>query len=69
MPTVIITGVAGFIGMHTAIRMLEGNWSVIGIDSLNDYYSIELKKHRLQEIDRVALSKNSTFEFHACDRS
>ena len=67
MPTVIITGVAGFIGMHTAIRMLEDNWNVIGIDNLNDYYSVELKKHRLQEIKLASLRNNSTFEFHPCD--
>ena len=45
--SVLITGVAGFIGMSTASRMLSLNSSkVVGIDSFNDYYDIELKRER-----------------------
>jgi UDP-glucuronate 4-epimerase len=48
--TVLITGVAGFIGFHTAQRLcLEGH-EVIGIDNLNNYYSVELKQARLSQL-------------------
>lgn len=50
MPRVLITGAAGFIGMHTSIRFLNEGWDVVGIDNMNDYYSVELKKRRVEEI-------------------
>lgn len=50
MPRVLITGAAGFIGMHTSIRFLNAGWDVVGIDNMNDYYSVELKKRRVEEI-------------------
>ncbi len=37
---ILITGVAGFIGFHTAMRYLAQGENVIGIDSLNDYYDV-----------------------------
>jgi UDP-glucuronate 4-epimerase len=60
--TYLITGAAGFIGFHTAARLLEQGEKVIGIDSLNDYYSVELKKARLEQ-----LSDQQGFEFHQVD--
>jgi UDP-glucuronate 4-epimerase len=54
MPRVLITGAAGFIGMHTAIRFLKEGWAVVGLDNLNDYYSVELKKSRIIEIEKAA---------------
>lgn len=44
--TVLVTGVAGFIGAAVAGRLLERGESVIGIDNLNDYYDVSLKKAR-----------------------
>ncbi len=44
---VLVTGVAGFIGMHVAARLLERGDHVIGIDTLNDYYDVQLKWDRL----------------------
>jgi len=44
---VLITGSAGFIGSALALRLLERGDEVIGIDNLNDYYDVELKKARL----------------------
>ncbi len=44
---VLITGSAGFIGFHLGKRLLERGDSVVGIDNLNDYYDVELKKARL----------------------
>jgi len=54
MPRVLITGAAGFIGMHTSIRFLKEGWDVVGLDNLNDYYSVELKRNRLKEITVAA---------------
>lgn len=55
---VIVTGAAGFIGMHTSLRFLSEDYEVLGIDSLNDYYDINLKHARLEE-----LKKNKNFRF------
>jgi UDP-glucuronate 4-epimerase len=44
---VLITGAAGFIGSALALRLLERGDQVIGIDNLNDYYDVNLKKARL----------------------
>lgn len=44
---ILVTGTAGFIGSHVALKLLERGDEVIGFDSLNDYYDINLKKARL----------------------
>jgi UDP-glucuronate 4-epimerase len=44
---VLVTGAAGFIGFHTARRLLVDGHTVIGLDSLNDYYDVRLKHSRL----------------------
>ncbi|ADQ13556.1 NAD-dependent epimerase [Halanaerobium hydrogeniformans] len=45
--THLVTGAAGFIGFHTSKKLLEEGQQVIGLDNLNDYYSVQLKKDRL----------------------
>ncbi len=47
MKTILVTGSAGFIGSALTARMLEIGHKVIGIDNLNNYYDINLKKARL----------------------
>ncbi|MBI5752549.1 MAG: NAD-dependent epimerase [Hydrogenophilales bacterium] len=47
---VLITGAAGFIGMHTALRLLARGDEVVGIDTLNDYYEVALKEARLAQV-------------------
>jgi UDP-glucuronate 4-epimerase len=47
---VLVTGTAGFIGSHVALKLLERGDQVIGFDSLNDYYDVRLKKARLARI-------------------
>ncbi|MFZ9088762.1 MAG: NAD-dependent epimerase [Planctomycetaceae bacterium] len=54
MATILVTGAAGFIGMHTARRLLARGDEVIGIDNLNDYYSPQLKHDRLQTLQSLA---------------
>ena len=51
---VLVTGHAGFIGFHTAKRLLERGDSVVGFDNVNDYYDPALKRARLGVLDRVA---------------
>lgn len=48
---ILITGAAGFIGFHLARRFAETGAKVFGIDNLNDYYSVELKKDRLRLLE------------------
>lgn len=50
MTKVILTGAAGFIGYHTTQKLLAEGYHVVGIDNLNDYYDVNLKKARLSEI-------------------
>ena len=47
---VLVTGAAGFIGYHTAARLLENGHEVIGFDNLNSYYDVSLKEARLQRL-------------------
>jgi len=47
---VLVTGTAGFIGNHLALRLLERGDEVVGIDNLNDYYDVQIKKDRLARI-------------------
>ena len=44
---ILVTGAAGFIGMHVARRLLERGDEVVGIDNLNDYYDVQLKQERV----------------------
>ena len=67
MPRVLITGAAGFIGMHTSIRYLKEGWEVIGIDNINDYYSVKLKEDRLKEIENIAKLTKSRFLLYRMD--
>ena len=60
-----ITGVAGFIGYHLAERLCKEGFTVIGIDNLNSYYDLDLKKSRINKLKKF---KNLTFEqIDICD--
>jgi UDP-glucuronate 4-epimerase len=58
---ILVTGAAGFIGMHTALRLLARGDEVVGIDNLNDYYDPQLKRDRLAEIARHPQAANFRF--------
>jgi len=60
--TILLTGVAGFIGYHVAEALLARGERVIGVDNLNDYYDVRLKRARLERLDGRA-----GFEFCRAD--
>ncbi|MGN4484076.1 NAD-dependent epimerase [Bacillus cereus group sp. MYBK5-1] len=60
--TYLITGAAGFIGMHLSKQLLEMGCKVIGYDNLNDYYEVSLKESRLN-----ILNQYEKFTFHKAD--
>ena len=62
---ILVTGAAGFIGMHTALALLARGDAVTGIDNLNDYYDPQLKRDRLAEIRRLA--PEASFQFVQMD--
>jgi UDP-glucuronate 4-epimerase len=47
---ILVTGAAGFIGMHTSLALLQQGHEVVGIDNLNDYYDVQLKMDRLARL-------------------
>lgn len=51
---VLLTGAAGFIGMHVAERLLARGDEVVGVDNLNDYYDVRLKEARLARLTSIA---------------
>ena len=56
---ILVTGIAGFIGFHLSRQLLNLGYEVIGIDNLNDYYSVNLKKDRLYQLGVNRLKINS----------
>ncbi|MBR8826935.1 MAG: NAD-dependent epimerase [Gomphosphaeria aponina SAG 52.96 = DSM 107014] len=62
MTKILVTGVAGFIGFHLAHNLLTRGEEVIGIDNLNDYYDVNLKKDRLAKLET-----QTNFQFHQLD--
>ena len=51
---ILITGCAGFIGYHVTTKLIKNNYSVIGIDYLNNYYDKKIKLSRLKELRKIS---------------
>tara|TARA_R110002012_G_scaffold64971_4_gene170586 strand:+ start:3563 stop:4585 length:1023 start_codon:yes stop_codon:yes gene_type:complete len=60
---VLVTGAAGFIGFHTVSSLLERGDDVVGFDSVNDYYDVDIKERRLEQLDSIAEKTGSSFYF------
>lgn len=72
---ILVTGAAGFIGMHTVKKLLSAGYSVVGIDNLNDYYEVSLKHARLQHCGipksefnyGIPISNGANYSFYCLD--
>lgn len=60
--TILVTGAAGFIGFHLSSKLITHGYQVVGIDNLNDYYDVNLKRSRL-----TILLQNENFTFRQID--
>ncbi|MBZ2188129.1 NAD-dependent epimerase [Alcanivorax sp. JB21] len=60
---ILVTGNAGFIGFHTARRLLERGDSVVGFDVVNDYYDVAIKEARLKILEETAARTGSEYAF------
>lgn len=58
---ILVTGAAGFIGFHLINKLLEQDCSIVGIDNINDYYDIELKRYRLDILNDKDQQDNFQF--------
>jgi len=61
--TILVTGAAGFIGMHCTLRLLARGEAVVGIDNLNDYYPVQLKRDRIAQAEAAG----GDYRFIRCD--
>jgi len=59
---ILVTGAAGFIGFHLSLKLCKAGLEVIGLDNLNDYYDVTLKKSRI-----AILQKKPNFKFEKID--
>ena len=63
----LVTGVAGFIGFHLALRLLQDNYFVIGLDNMNAYYDTKLKNYRLKKLYDEKKTNRYDFIFKKAD--
>ncbi len=67
MKKILVTGCAGFIGFHVCKKLFFTKSNVIGIDNLNSYYDLNLKKARLRELEKLSENLNIKFSFIKAD--
>jgi len=63
---ILVTGAAGFIGYHLCKRLLSLGYYVTGVDNLNDYYDVGLKRARLKDLESN-LYQNNALDINICD--
>ena len=64
---ILVTGAAGFIGFHVCKRFIKEGIEVVGIDNLNSYYDINLKKNRIKELENLSKQLLISFKFYKGD--
>ncbi|HSP31313.1 MAG TPA: GDP-mannose 4,6-dehydratase, partial [Halomonas sp.] len=60
---ILTTGAAGFIGFHTATRLLERGDEVVGFDNVNDYYDVNIKECRIEQLHSLSQKTGTPFHF------
>ena len=66
---ILVTGNAGFIGFHICKKLLERGDTVVGLDNLNPYYDIDLKRSRLKILKKIAAKRKKKYFFFKIDIS
>ena len=64
---VMVTGAAGFIGMHTCVNLINRGYEVCGIDNYNEYYNPNLKWDRVTQINSAHINKRERAAIHNID--
>ncbi len=64
---VLITGIAGFIGFHLAKKLIKKDIEVIGVDNFNSYYDVNLKRARIEELEKITCKNNSKIKVEELD--
>lgn len=61
--TILVTGAAGFIGANLILALMKNvqNIHIVGIDNMNDYYDVSLKKFRLRQIEECCKKVSGSF--------
>jgi len=60
---ILVTGTAGFIGYHISRKLIKEGFNVFGLDNLNDYYDVNLKKERLKQIQKFSAEHKNGWQF------
>ena len=59
----LVTGCAGFIGYHLCCKLLKNGFFVVGLDNINSYYDVNLKKQRIKNLEQLSVNNSNSFVF------